>query len=67
MSKTLLLTLGFACLAVSMLTIPTQAQYGTLPIGTLSTSKSLITCPGGGWYYYTDAQEVDHYINWVLI
>lgn len=52
MSKKLLLTLGFVCLVLSMLTIPAQAQYGTLPIGTFTPGSNSVTCPGTGWYNY---------------
>jgi hypothetical protein len=61
MSKNLLLTLGFVCVALLMLTTPARAQYGSLPIGTLNNG-SAASCQTGGWYYYTDGQG-NHYMN----
>jgi hypothetical protein len=54
MRKILLLTLGLLglALAVSTLTLPAQAQYGTLSIGTIVAAKDPIACPGGGWFHY---------------
>jgi hypothetical protein len=51
MSQRLLCSLGFFCLALSMATIGAQAQYGSLPLGTLAVSGST-PCPGSGWYNY---------------
>ncbi len=54
MSKIISLTLGFVCLALAlcMLTIPAQGQYGTLPIGTISVANDPGDCPGSGWFHY---------------
>jgi hypothetical protein len=62
MSKIPLLTLGIVCLALSMMTIPAQAQYGTQSIGTFNKGNST-TCQTGGWYYYTDSNQMKHYMN----
>jgi hypothetical protein len=63
MSKKLLLTLGLVCLAMTVSTIPAQAQYGSLPIGTFSSGNQITCQSGAGWYFYTDSQGTKHYVN----
>jgi hypothetical protein len=64
MRKILLLTPGLICLALALstLTFTAHAQYGTLSIGTFNNGSSE-TCPGSGWYFYIDSNNLKHYVN----
>jgi hypothetical protein len=57
-----LLTVTFAVVILALSSVPSPAQYGSLPIGTMMAGTSE-ACPGGGWYFYTDSGGHKHYVN----
>ena len=62
MRRLLLFSLALTLMSMFTLIIPAKGQYGSLPIGTFNSGNST-TCQTGGWYYYTDAQGMKHYMN----
>jgi hypothetical protein len=52
----------FSTLFLNLCAMPVQAQYGGMSIGSMTAGTSE-TCPGGGWYYYTDINSNKHYVN----
>lgn len=46
-----LLAFFFALLFLVTFAVQARAQYGSLPIGSMSAGN-VVSCPGGGWYHY---------------
>ncbi|HVI07251.1 MAG TPA: hypothetical protein VND65_03045, partial [Candidatus Binatia bacterium] len=59
------LPLTLACLVFFGLLLVARAhgQYGSLPIGSVTSVTPLTSCPGGGWYSYKSSSGTTYPMN----